>query len=364
MLLQAFIENNKDWEQKLSDMDIKVKRKGDLVIFNYGIKADFNDPLVRECRGVILDTGNHVVCRAFDKFGNYFESYASDIDWDSARVTQKIDGSIVKLYHYDSEWHWATNGVIDASDAPLQGTVDNPYRNFQELIESADNYQDVVSDLDKYDKDETYIFELVSPFNTIVIKYPTTHLYHIGTRNRLSGEESDIDLGIDKPDLYDLCDMDECLEAVKHINGDEIENEGFVVVDSHYNRIKIKADEYFELHRTMTSKLTKKTAVELIQKHGYEYAVDKFPQYSVELAWYLYQYQLFARNVERMEVFAYNLYEESEHDRRFVAEKIKNDPYSAFGFASLDGKKTEVSELDTQKILRFIEDLPKGGSKW
>jgi hypothetical protein len=53
-----------------------------------------HEPIVRESRGVILDEADdwRVVARAFDKFFNYGESGADEIDWGTARVQEKVDG--------------------------------------------------------------------------------------------------------------------------------------------------------------------------------------------------------------------------------------------------------------------------------
>ena len=109
MLLLSFIKNNSNWAELLKQKFIRIKYKGDLAIFNYdlnlaiemGGNIDFTDPLVKECRGIIIDLKNmKVVCFPFNKFGNYTEYYADNIDWNTARVQEKIDGSIVKLYYY------------------------------------------------------------------------------------------------------------------------------------------------------------------------------------------------------------------------------------------------------------------------
>ena len=100
-----FIRNHPDsWERELSNRFIRMSRSGNLVCFKYGIEADFSDPLVREARGIIIDINEQiVVCRPFDKFFNFQEQYATDIDWNTARVLEKIDGSLIKLYNYNGK---------------------------------------------------------------------------------------------------------------------------------------------------------------------------------------------------------------------------------------------------------------------
>jgi hypothetical protein len=103
-----FIREHSDWEELLSaaPYHIKIKRTDGYVIFSYGIEADFRIDVVRECRGIILDekNGYKPVCVPFFKFGNYGEPYADEIDWDTARVQEKIDGSLIKVWHHKGQW--------------------------------------------------------------------------------------------------------------------------------------------------------------------------------------------------------------------------------------------------------------------
>ena len=135
--LQTFIRENENWKELISEKPycIKVTEKEDLVCFKYSqIDSDFNEPLVRECRGIILekDTWN-VVAYAFNKFFNFGESYADEIDWASARVLEKVDGSLIKIYYYNG-WRVGTNSTIDADDAKLLAP---PYETFMDLFSAA-----------------------------------------------------------------------------------------------------------------------------------------------------------------------------------------------------------------------------------
>ena len=78
-VLCKFISENPDrWEDMLcKEYSIKVKKEGDLAIFNYGFDCEFKSPLVQEARGIIIDTKRlEVRCWPFRKFGNHNESYA------------------------------------------------------------------------------------------------------------------------------------------------------------------------------------------------------------------------------------------------------------------------------------------------
>ena len=105
---------------EIQEYRVKHRRHGrfpNLVLLKYDIKAPFGEPLVQECRGIVLDEsdGWKVVSRAFDKFFNHGEGHAAPIDWSTARVQEKLDGSLAVMYHYAGEWHVATSGSPDAS---------------------------------------------------------------------------------------------------------------------------------------------------------------------------------------------------------------------------------------------------------
>src|SRR4051812_48509806 len=85
---------------------ISAKRHGkypQLVQLKYDqISSPFAEPLVRECRGIVLDEadGWRIVARPFDKFFNLGEQLAAEIDWASARPLEKLDGSLAIVYFY------------------------------------------------------------------------------------------------------------------------------------------------------------------------------------------------------------------------------------------------------------------------
>lgn len=275
--LQTFIRENENWRELISEKPycIKVTEKEDLVCFKYSqIDSDFNEPLVRECRGIILekDTWN-VVCYPFKKFFNYGESYADEIDWKSAKVTSKEDGSLIKVYFYNGEWRVGTNSTIDAEDAVLNSPY---YRNFRELFDVAAN--NCKFDFDRLDPNYTYLMELCSRYNTIVVPYNEPKLFHIGTRNNITCEEVEVDIGIEKPKQYMLSSLDDCIAMAATF---DFTKEGFVVVDKNYHRVKVKSEDYVRVHRLANNgSITLERAIDLIRMNELEEFLVYCPQYT------------------------------------------------------------------------------------
>lgn len=275
--LQKFLIENKDWQDKISKEPycLKIVEEGNLVLFKYNqIKSDFNESIVKEARGIILERDTwKVVAYAFDKFFNYGEQYAEDIDWESAVVEQKEDGSIIKVYYYDNKWRVATNGTIDAYKCNIQSPN---YNSFGELFDVAAKNSGL--DYSKLNKDYTYIFELVSEFAQIVCPQEQTRLFHIGTRNNITYKEIETDIGITKPKRYELYSLEDCIKMAETFN---FKQEGFVVKDKNYNRIKIKSLDYLKAHRLANnSNINVEHAIDMIRTNETEEFLSYFPFYN------------------------------------------------------------------------------------
>lgn len=360
-LISRYLSEHEDWRQHFDDLGIKYKFSPDnFVIFNYGIACDFANPLVQEARGIILNASTlDVVCWPFRKFGNYTESYHDEIDWKTARVQEKVDGSIVKLwYHSNRGWVWATNGVIYAEDASIESLWS---RNFLEVIQKADNYRDIpFTDLDPT---KTYMFELVGPENRVVINYKVTHLYHIGTRSNITGHEFNDDIGIEKPKEYAVNTFEDCLNAVEHLNTSEdglVDHEGFVVVDGAWHRVKIKSSAYLFYHHYTNGVLFNKSKIlQLLQSDdiNIQSMIDQWPEYE-EI------FKFYQNEIRRVEDETQSVMDEmrsyyGQTDRKSVAMRYGKNRYASFGFRGLGNEKTAkelLSECSRSTYESLIND--------
>ena len=366
--LCCFISEHEDWRDILKDeYKIVIKEEYPLAIFNYGIDCDFADPIVQEARGVIIDLETlNVVCWPFRKFGNYNESYADKIDWNTARVQDKIDGSIIKMWwnRTTGRWQFSTNGTINAETTLANQMTQET---FLDVIKKADNYNEIVLRLADLSKDHTFIFELVSPETQVVVKYPVSHLYHIGTRNNISGMEINSDIGIEKPKEYFLKSLDDCLSAAYDLNKSDdglihdVKKEGFVVVDDNWNRIKIKSPDYLMLHRmSSNSNFSKERIVGMIRDGvvSIPSICDDFPNYAHYFKFYdfkiselEYQAKVFCDFVDR-------IYEEYSHERKAVANIIKKHRLAGLGFKHLDSGKSGCELLEEMPLSQYCKYIP------
>ena len=362
----CFIEQNPDdWREKLKeDYNITVKEEYPFAIFNYGIDSDFSNPIVQEARGIILDLEEfEVVCWPFRKFGNYNESYADEIDWKTARVQDKIDGSIIKMWWNtrSQKWQFSTNSTINANDAIANSLTG---KTFYDLICAADNYTNLVYAMPMLNKEYTFIFELVSPETQIVIKYPKAHLYHIGSRNNITGIEDKGHFNIEWPREYPLKSIDDCISAVEKLNesAHDVKKEGFVVVDANWNRIKVKTPEYLALHRlSSNSNFSKERVIEILRL-GTANANDlcnDFPVFAPYFKYYDFKMEELKHDANAFCDFTKRLYEEYSHERKAVANIIKKHRLSSIGFKSLDSGRSGgeiLNDMELNKYCKFIPD--------
>lgn len=352
------IRSNKNWQEIMESLCIKVKIQNNLAIFNYDIDADFSNSIVQEARGIIIDLDTlKVVCWPFRKFGNWQESYVDEIDWSTARVQEKIDGSIIKLYYYNDQWNWATNGMINAKDANCSYLS----KTFLDSIKDAINYSQI--NFESLNKNYTYIFELVTPDNKIVIDYKYNKLFHLGTRNNENGEEYNIDIGIEKPKEYALTSFEEAIDAAANLNKENgVEHEGFVVVDGNWHRIKIKTQEYINIHHVINNHiLTKKKMIEYILEGGESLRIIKenVPEYKHVIMYYEYKLEELKYNLFQFIRYAQNLYKEYSFERKAVVKQINGHPFMAFAMRNLDNEDVDI-EKEFNSILhaKLIDMIP------
>lgn len=341
MDLLEFIKENDNWEEVLKkEKHIKIRKEGNLALFKYSAKADFKDEIVRGARGHIIDLDKmEYVCRPFLKFGNYYEEYVPDIDWTTAQIQEKIDGSITKLWFYDGAWRWSSNSVIFAQDCYLH----NGEFSMSWLIRDAENYKNIP--FDNLDKGYTYVFELVSPYNRIVIDYPKTYLYHTGTINNATGQEYVLDIGIEHPKTYEIANrsLESVLQKAKEF---DTLHEGFIVCDGSFNRVKVKTEEYLRLHYSMTNKLSEKQALEILQANDEEamHAIKNNLDLAPEMLYYEYKYAVLKKKISHYISYAMALYQQLDHDRKAFALSLEDSPYKMFAFKAIDNPTIGVSE--------------------
>lgn len=380
---------------------LNVKRHpefNNLVQFSYDqIDSPRDNKLVQQCRGLILDQDRDwaVVAYPFDRFFNFGESMAAEIDWKNAWVQEKIDGSLMIFYFHAGRWNVATKGSPDAGGTVGDNTTfENGERvpmTFQRLFWSSCEYWlKGLSKSGQFDENNTYLFELTSPWNRVVCDYTKvgpmgdcvdgngeSHYFPdlidrtgyasdgsritlIGIRNNVTFQEipaefyrGDVHYVVQQ---YPLDSYDAVIAAAMALN--PLRQEGFVVVDGNWRRVKIKSPAYVAIHHLRDGS-PRRRLMDLI-KAGEEselmaYKVlDDFP---AEKALFLAMQEKIERFILQAETIYANI-KGIENQKDFALEALKS-PFSAALFAVRKGQTTSIRQfvlgMASDKLLDLVD---------
>jgi RNA ligase len=226
-----------------------------LRIFNYTAACQFagewNEATLL-CRGLVVDPDAGVVlARPFAKFFNYGQPGAPALDPTApATVYDKLDGSLGILYPSEGGWAVATRGSF-ASDQALHASA-----------VLASRYPSFVPPAGR-----TVLFEIIYPGNRIVVDYrDQDDLVLLGSVDIATGVSAGPKSVPSWPgpvvERFGYATLAEALAAPARSN-----REGLVVhVPGRDVRVKIKYDEYVQLHRIVTG-LSTRTVWEHLAAH-------------------------------------------------------------------------------------------------
>ena len=368
MEVLKLMNTHNNWEEILTQppYNIIVKRDEDYILLKYNqLSSDFSIPIVRECRGSIFyqneDGKYECVCRAFDKFFNQGEANAIKIDWHSVVVEEKVDGSLIKVWHHNNKWHVSTNGTIDAYNAEVDDTGWTFGRLFNKAIEPLlpDTF------FNGLDKNMTYMFELVSPRSRCTISYPTTKLYYLGCRDMTTMQECKVyysimrSAGILFPKVYELYTLECCQKYVQTMTKDE---EGFVIRDKNYNRIKLKSPEYLmAFHMNNNGAITVKRILGMMKNN----MIDDFMAYCPEYNDVVNEVINDLKNVTQSMDNIWGMCAwAAKCDKKTFACAIRNYAYNDFLFEKYKEPEITSMEYIMKKPIKYIKGMierNKGG---
>lgn len=291
----------------------RVYPDDDIVLLDYSqIDSPKMHPFTIECRSLILQMSDlSVVSRAFDRAFNAGEcpEFYTDFNARGARVYEKADGSLVKVYwHPNKGWCISTRGTAYAEgDHPAGGTfLDQildaftvrsdsqkcePY-DFEDFVEFFRNYIEygVCGGVEF-----TYVFEFTSPLNRIVTRYDSPcmvllDIVHNETGSSLIAANPAMyapvvkDMGaawlnVRAPKVYEPGELPELIKRANEIGGLA---EGFVLYDpSSGKRMKIKSTAYVAAHRLRGETMvpTRKRVLECILTGEQDEILAVFPEF-------------------------------------------------------------------------------------
>jgi hypothetical protein len=251
----------------------------ELVLLKYHMtESPMGSAKVQQCRGLIVNrrTGAPAAW-PYNKFFNLHEGHAAKIDWSTARVYEKLDGSICTIYHYAGRWHVATSGDPDAG-GPLGDTGTTFAEHFWKT------WDNLGYELPQ-DTGCCYMFELMTPENEIVIRHERPRIVLHGVRRmgdlqEMRPEEIAARHGWECVATHDITSEAEAVETASRLAGTA--SEGFVVVDANWNRVKIKAPDYVRLHH-LRSRWNRKNVFAAVQAGEADELCAYFPSRATEI---------------------------------------------------------------------------------
>jgi len=340
---------------------IHTKVYDDRIVFNYRIdsKPKFH-PIVLECRGLILSLPDYkVLCRSFDRFFNYGEGDDKDsFNWNNCIVFNKLDGSLINVYHDGNKWCAATRGTAFAEGkTPMDKTY---YNLFLDAIGT-----DLEHGFEFCSKHHTYIFEITSPENRIVTRYYETTTTLLAIRNNLTGLYVDYDCINTKTDFNMQTDglapsynLNNPKDIIKFVEGRDAMDEGVVCFDKYtQKRIKIKNASYVAIHRLKgEGENSVKGFVELAFKQEEEEFLCYFSEYTDIMNKYTNAYNKFIDSIN-------NLWNKTKHikDQKEFAMIVKDTPISGILFSLKKGNNIVdiIENLSIDKKVNLLFNFIK-----
>ena len=262
-------------ERRFAVRGVRHRAYPNLVLLKYNqIDSPMAEPVVQECRGLIVDEADdwRVVSFPYAKFFNYAEPLAAPIDWSTATVYDKADGSLMVLYAYAGAWHVASRNVPDAGGAVGANgftMAELFWRTFAAL-----GYA-----LPPVDAGRCYMLELLTPQNRIVVQHATGRIVLHGVRRMSDLAElppaSAADLGWEIVGTHPLATLDQILSAAAEI--DPFRAEGYVVCDAAFRRVKVKAPAYVAMAHLKDS-LSPRRMLDVVRTGESDEFLSYFPE--------------------------------------------------------------------------------------
>lgn len=258
---------------------IRGKTDGDLIILDYDqINVKWSEPFGHVCRGLILDAHNfNVIAFGLPKFFNLGESNARPIDWSTARVQEKLDGSMVQRFWnpYTQSFQFSTRYQLPRDMAKNDVTPGVTWESL--VLKAFDNSPHLL--LDSQPSFETWVLEVMTPLNRVVIPHKSYSAKLLTIRDlrdmqEVPFQDEDSKIG---PRSFAFKSEEETVEFAKTLDGSS--QEGFVVVDANFNRVKVKGQQYVQLHRLKDGVNSVGAIINLAKNNDFEEVIVNFPEF-------------------------------------------------------------------------------------
>jgi len=341
-----------------------------IYIYNYDLlESPHDNPIANECRGLILDMKGNVISYPLARFFNAHEGAAATIDWDSAKAFDKHDGTMIAIYTHREHTFIQTRGSAVA-EGPVSGM---PHLSYSEAVKAllirkhggltgwAKGFAPPVDWAKDFAPGFIYIFEFVAPYNRIVTPYDKPDLYLLTIRGKPDLIEMDnwvVDdvaekLGYKRPASIRCVAKAGVLSMIEDLDPTD---EGFVVVDKNFNRVKIKNPRYLAISRAVNAgaQLSPRHFAAVTLNGDGDETKGYFPEYADAI-------DLFITVLANLGTHLQELWaQHGELERKPFALKVKHHPFSGVLFGMKSQRISTIGEgLSQEKPDKLVSYVRK-----
>lgn len=216
-------------------------------------------------RSLIVDKNDDIISSGFPKFFNYSQApelYPCPTKFKDWIISEKEDGSLLCLDFVNGQVGMRTRGALGYD-------FQKNSREFEKIFELYPRAKEAI----EFNQSYTFLFEMLSVENQIVIKHDKTDFIFIGaihkeTLRNVAAQQLDVwaaTYEFKRPKTYNFSSISEAIEAVKYWKGQE----GVVIeYNGGQNRVKLKSDHYNLLHVFFCGVKSIDNMIELFFKAG------------------------------------------------------------------------------------------------
>lgn len=265
---------------------LQIRQDGNYILVRYGLHEigrglwDTPNSIYRECRSVVINLKTEeLVLTPFRKFFNLNEVKENSLEEvmkeiskaEVVEITDKLDGSMQSARWYNDKPFMAGSMSLNPKKS---WRLEEGYKMLTQ------NYLDLLKDYPNY----TFIFEFISLKDAHVVKYSQDEegLYLIGVRDVMTGVELSYKDIKKMSEAYNVpmakienTTIEQVLEDMKTLSADK--KEGWILnIDGH--KIKIKCDDYVNLHRLLDKLASVNTIIKNIAEDRIDDMLSKTPK--------------------------------------------------------------------------------------
>jgi endonuclease V len=222
-------------------MGKRIQQNNNLIQFKYTYETPI-DNFTNQFNNIIIDSNTwNVIAYPFPRFFNYGDTNAPNLDVTTIKSQEMYDGIQVIMYFYNNNW----NVAFDCTETHNE-------KKFESLFFEVwyDKKYNVNANMNT---NTCYVFELIHKNYIIITRYHQNDIIFIAARNMKTFNEENVNHIVQKNNWSCKCvgqnniqcSVDQYVELIKN-NKDKLKK-GAVLIDQHYNRIKIKTEQYLEM---------------------------------------------------------------------------------------------------------------------